>query len=43
MVISTRDAHAFVSDMEETLAGATDDIETVIPLAKGNRMVTQLY
>jgi hypothetical protein len=28
--------------MEETLAGATDDIETVIAVAKRNRMVSPL-
>jgi quercetin dioxygenase-like cupin family protein len=42
-VISTRGAHAFFSDMEETLAGATDDIETVIAVAKRNRMVSPLF
>ncbi len=43
MVIATRGAHAFTSDMEETLAGATDDIETVIAVAKRNRMVSPLF
>jgi hypothetical protein len=42
-VISTRAARAFFSDMEETLAGATDDIETVIAVAKLNRMVSPLF
>ena len=42
-VISTRGAHAFFSDMEETLAGATDDIETVITVAKRNRMFSPLF
>ena len=42
-MISTRGAHAFFSDMEETLAGATDDIETVIAVAKRNRMVSPLF
>lgn len=42
-VISTKGAHAFFADMEETLAGATDDIETVIAVAKRNRMVSPLF
>ena len=42
-VISTRGAYAFFSDMEETLAGATDDIDSVIAVAKRNRVVSPLF
>jgi quercetin dioxygenase-like cupin family protein len=42
-VVSTRGAHAFFADVEETLHGATDDLETVVEVAKRNRMFSPLF